>query len=141
VFNNIAVSDLLHDGLVLAKYSVHDLMYITLHCSLSITVGTLQNRNCHSQTTKSKQSTKPINDIFLESASPLPLLFESQTTRKNTNFTPKKPEHEQKGALDIQLEYILLRCLCTKYELPPSPPNEIIQINPNPTLNIGQKLF
>jgi hypothetical protein len=39
---------------------------------------------------------------------PLPLLFETQkTTRQNTNLTPKKPEHEQKGALDIQSEYIL----------------------------------
>jgi hypothetical protein len=100
-------------GLVLAKYSVHDIMYIALHCSLSITVGTLQNRNCHSQTTKRASSLqKPINDVFLESASPLPLLFESKTTRKTQNFTPKKPEHEQKGALDIQSEYILLHIVC-----------------------------
>ncbi len=67
---------------------------------------------------KSKSSLqKPINDIlFLESASSSPSSFwNPDNQEKHKLFTPKKPEHEQKGALDIQSEYILflhMVCVC-----------------------------
>lgn len=124
------LSDLLHDDGVGSCQIFSPWHYVTLqsvHYSSYITKQEFTNnnksksslQNSHSQTTKEQSSLQNqlmIYYYFWESASSSPSSFWNPDRQpgKTQTLTPKKPEHEQKGALDIQSEYILfyIWCVC-----------------------------